>query len=110
VVEQGLPQAFLHLVLDGEFRIFVKSDDAILPLGYAKAGDAVGEMSLLEPIDASAMVVAHSTSHDWCINRARFDEFAAAHPIIAVKVLKAVAIQLGQRLRKGSERLIEAES
>jgi CRP-like cAMP-binding protein len=110
VVEQGLPQAFLHLILDGELRIFIKSEDAVIPLGYAETGEAVGEMTLLEPIDSSAMVVANATTHVWCINRTRFEEFTTVQPAIAAKFLKAIAIQLAHRLRKGSERLIEAES
>ena len=110
VVEQGLPQAFLHLVLAGELRVFITSEDAIIPLGYMEAGEAVGEMTLLEPVNASASVVANATTQAWCINRTRFEEFTAAYPAIAVKVLKAIAIQLAGRLRKGSERLIEAET
>ncbi len=110
VVEQGLPQSFLHLVISGEFRVFVTSEDAIIPLGYMEAGEAVGEMTLLEPVNASASVVANATTQAWCINRTRFEEFTSAQPAIAVKVLKAIAIQLAQRLRKGSERLIEAET
>ena len=110
VVEQGLTQAFLHLVLEGELRVILKSDEAILPLGYVQAGECVGEMSLLEPVDASATVLANSTSKVWAISRARFEEFTDVNPAVAAKLLKAIAIQLGSRLRKGSERLLDAES
>ena len=110
MVEQGVSQAFLHLVLEGELRVFVKSEDAIVPLGYIQAGEGVGEMSLLEPVDASAMVMANATTKAWAISRSRFEEFTTAHPLAAAKFLKAIAIQLGRRLRKGSERLLNAES
>ena len=110
VVEQGVSQAFLHLVLEGELRVFVKSEEAIVPLGYIQAGEGVGEMSLLEPVDASAMVMANATTKAWAISRSRFEEFTTAHPLAAAKFLKAIAIQLGRRLRKGSERLLNAES
>ncbi len=110
VVEQGLAQSFLHLVLDGELRVFVAGEEAIIPLGYVEAGECVGEMTLLEPIESSANVLANAVTQVWCISRSRFDEFTATHPAIAAKFLKAIAIQLAQRLRKGSERLIEAEA
>lgn len=109
VVEQSVPQGFLHLVLSGELRVFVKSDGAILPLGYIQAGASVGEMSLLEPIDASATVTANAPTKAWAISRLRFEEFTKDHPAAAAKFLKAIAIQLGRRLRKGSERLLTAE-
>jgi CRP/FNR family transcriptional regulator, cyclic AMP receptor protein len=108
VVEQGLPQAFLHLVISGELRVFVKSEEAIVPLGYTQAGECVGEMSLLEPIEASATVQANAPTYVWAINRNRFDEFMAAYPAVAAKLLKAIAISLGRRLRKGAERLLNA--
>lgn len=110
VVEQGVTQAFLHLVLEGEFRIVVKSEESIVPLGYPQAGECVGELSLLEPVEASATVLANATTHDWCISRERFDEYTHAHPVSAIKLLKAIAILIGSRLRKGSERLLTAEA
>lgn len=110
VVEQGVTQAFLHLVLEGELRVILKSEEAILPLGYVEAGESVGEMSLLEPVDASATVLANANSVVWAISRTRFEEFTEANPAVAAKLLKAIAILLGRRLRKGSERLLDAES
>lgn len=109
LVEQGVAQAFLHLVLEGELRVLLKSEEAIVPLGYVQAGECVGEMSLLEPVDASATVMANASTRVWAINRPRFEEFTAAHPATAAKLLKAIAIQLGRRLRKGSARLLDAE-
>lgn len=109
VVEQGVSQAFLHLVLEGELRVILKSDEAIVPLGYIQAGEGVGEMSLLEPVDASATVLANATTKAWAISRTRFGEFTTDHPAAAAKFLKAIALQLGRRLRKGSERLLTAE-
>ncbi len=109
LVEQGLPQSYLHLVLDGELRVSVASDEAILPLAYIQPGECVGEMSLLEPVDASASVVANAISKTWAISREQFDSFTEQHPAASNKFLKAIAIQLAHRLRKGSQRLLHAE-
>jgi len=109
VVEQGLPQAFLHLILEGELRVSVKSEEAIVPLGYVERGECVGELSLLEPVNASATVQANAPTRTWCISREQFDKFTKEHPVAAVKLIKAIAIVLGRRLRKGSQRLLDAE-
>lgn len=109
VVEQDLPQSFLHLVLAGELRVSVKSEEAIVPLGYVERGECVGELSLLEPVDASATVQANAPTKTWCINRDQFEKFTTEHPAAAAKFLKALAIMLGRRLRKGSQRLLDAE-
>ncbi|MBP7948940.1 MAG: cyclic nucleotide-binding domain-containing protein [Verrucomicrobiales bacterium] len=110
LVEQGLPQAFMHLVLEGELRVSVKSEEAIVPLGYVERGECVGELSLLEPVDASATVQANAPTRTWCISREQFDKFLEEQPVAGVKLLKAIAILLGNRLRKGSQRLLNAEA
>jgi CRP-like cAMP-binding protein len=109
VVEQGVVQSFLHLVLEGELQVKVRSEEAIVPLGYVQAGQCVGEMSLLEPAEASAFVSATAPTTVWCISRLKFDKFVEEHPRIACKLLKSIAMLLADRLRKGSQRLLDAE-
>jgi CRP-like cAMP-binding protein len=109
LVEQGLPQSYLHLLVDGELRVVLRSEEAVVPLAYVQPGESVGEMSLLEPVDASASVLANANSRTWCMSRDQFDHFTTEHPVAANKLLKSIAIQVARRLRKGSERLLAAE-
>jgi CRP-like cAMP-binding protein len=109
VVEQGIQQSFMHLVVSGELQVKLQGPEAIVPLGYVSPGGCVGEMSLLDPVEASAHVVATSPTNVWALSRVKFDEFTAEHPVAACKFLKAVASLLASRLRKGSQRLLEAQ-
>ncbi len=108
LVKQGQPQGFLHVVLEGELRVHVTSEEALVTLGYVEPGESVGEMGLLEDVEAGATVVANSPSQTWAISRERFDAFVAAYPAVAVKFLREIAILLARRLRKGSERLLDS--
>ena len=110
LVEQGKPQAFLHLVLEGELRVSVASPEQIVTLGYVQSGECVGEMTLLEVANASATVVANTNCRVWAMNRAAFERFCEQHPRAAVSVVKAVAIVLSHRLRNSSQRLLSSES
>jgi CRP/FNR family transcriptional regulator, cyclic AMP receptor protein len=108
VVEQGIQQSFLHLVAEGELEVRLLGPEAIVPLGYVTQGACVGEMSLLEPVEASAQVSATAPTNVWALSRSRFDQFLGEHPEAGCKLLKAVATLLAKRLRKGSERLLHA--
>ena len=109
LIQQGQPQSFLHFVLEGELKIQVASKDAIVPLGYAQVGGCVGEMSLLEPTSASAAVMASAHSRLWYLSSEKFDQFVAEHPAAGASLLRAIALVLAGRLRKGSERLLASE-
>lgn len=109
LIEQGQPQAFLHFVLEGELKIQVASKEAIVTLGYAQVGGCVGEMSLIEPGTASASVMASAHSRLWYLNHEMFDRFVDDHPAAGAALLRAIALVLAGRLRKGSERLLASE-
>jgi CRP/FNR family transcriptional regulator, cyclic AMP receptor protein len=109
VVEQGVAQSFLHLVVSGELQVKLHSPEAIIPLGYVDVGGCVGEMSLLEPVEASAQVAATAPTNVWALSRSRFDQFLAENPIAGCKLLKSIATLLARRLRKGSQRLLDAQ-
>jgi CRP-like cAMP-binding protein len=106
LIEQGQPQACLHLVLEGELKIQVASKETLVTLGYAQVGGCVGEMSLLEPTTASATVLASANSRLWYLNYENFNHFVARHPAAGAAMLRAIALVLAGRLRKGSERLL----
>ncbi len=110
LIDQGQPQAFLHFVLEGELKIQVASKEAIVTLGYAQVGGCVGEMSLIEPTTASASVVASAHSRLWYLSHESFNRFIDDHPAAGAALLRAIALVLAGRLRKGSERLLATES
>jgi CRP-like cAMP-binding protein len=108
VVEQGGPANSLHLVVDGELSVILRTPEELVPLGYVQEGETVGEMGFLdETAIASAAVTAHVPSVVWSITTEAFEAFLASHPVAGTEILKAILKLVGRRARKGNERLAD---
>jgi CRP-like cAMP-binding protein len=108
VVEQGGPASALHIVVDGELQVTLRTPEELVPLGYVQAGETVGEMGFLEPdAIASAAVTARVVSIVWSISSEAFEAFLASHPVAGTEILKAILRLVGRRARKGNERLAD---
>lgn len=108
VVEQGGPAGALHIVVDGELQVILRTPDELVPFGYVQAGETVGEMGFLEDnAIASAAVTAHVPSVVWHISTESFEAFLASHPVAGTEILKAILRLVGRRARKGNERLAD---
>ncbi len=108
VVEQGGTANALHLVVDGELAITLRTPEELVPLGYVQIGETVGEMGFLdEGAIASATVTAHVASVVWSITTDAFEAFLASHPVAGTEILKAILKLVGRRARKGNERLAD---
>ncbi|HWB01484.1 MAG TPA: cyclic nucleotide-binding domain-containing protein [Verrucomicrobiales bacterium] len=108
VVEQGGPANALHLVVDGELSVVLRTPEELVPLGYVQVGETVGEMGFLDQeAIASAAVTAHVPSVVWSITTDAFEAFLASHPVAGTEILKAILKLVGRRARKGNERLAD---
>ncbi len=108
VVEQGGPASTLHIVVDGELRVILRTPDELVPFGYVQVGETVGEMGFLEEnAIASAAVTARVPSVVWHISADSFESFLASHPVAGTEILKAILKLVGRRARKGNERLAD---
>lgn len=108
VVEQGGSANALHLVVDGELSVVLRTPEELVPLGYVQVGETVGEMGFLdEEAIASAAVTAHVPSVVWSITTDAFEAFLASHPVAGTEILKAILKLVGRRARKGNERLAD---
>lgn len=108
VVEQGGPAGALHIVVDGELRVVLRTPDELVPFGYVQTGETVGEMGFLEEnAIASAAVTANVPSVVWSISTESFEAFLASHPVAGTEILKAILKLVGRRARKGNERLAD---
>lgn len=106
LIKQGESQHGLFLVLSGSLAVRVDGSMSSTELSAIKKGESVGEMSVLDPMNASAWIMGKEPGHLWCISKSRFDEFLAEHPVAAVKILRAIAIMLCRRLRKTDDKII----
>lgn len=110
LVEQGQPQGYLHLLMEGELRAVAATEGLLLTLGYVHPGECVGEMALLEPVkSAFANVIAQSSAKVWAIQRDDFDEFLKQNPAAGAKILREIAVLISQRLRRMTEHAARAE-
>lgn len=108
VVEQGGPAASLHIVVDGELQVTLRTPEEIVPLGYVQVGETVGEMGFLESdAIASAAVTSRTHSVVWSISGDGFEAFLESHPVAGTEILKAILKLVGRRARKGNERLAD---
>jgi CRP-like cAMP-binding protein len=106
LIRQGEAQHGLFLVLSGSLAVRVDGSMSSTDLTAIAAGESVGEMSVLDPMKASAWIVGREPGTLWCISKSRFDNFLENHPVAAVKILRAIAIMLCRRLRKTDDKVI----
>jgi len=105
VIEQGAPGDSLYIVLSGELEITRREDGREIVLATRKAGEAVGEMSLLERSPRTASARAVQASELMEISPESFRQVLEVNPQTAMSVLRTVA----SRLRSTEASLVQSE-
>jgi CRP/FNR family transcriptional regulator, cyclic AMP receptor protein len=105
IIREGDPQEALFLVVSGLIHVQTLQGGRSLLLNTLRAGDSVGEVSVLDPGPASATVCANEFSILWTIGRDKLESFMRAHPLASAKVLLNIATLLCKRLRKTNEKV-----
>jgi CRP-like cAMP-binding protein len=105
VFHHGDPADTLHLVVRGQFaaRLETPRGDAVT-IAVHGAGDAFGELALLDEQSRSTTVAALAAGETYAIRRDDFARLRREYP----EVNDVLARLLAQRLRRTSERLLEA--
>jgi len=98
----GEPGDALYVIRSGEAEVFFKNDTGErIVLETAKAGDFVGELSLLDGGSRSASVVATKATEALRLDRSHLEKFLQVRPQAAMDLLAAT----GRRLRVSATRL-----
>jgi signal transduction histidine kinase len=105
VIEQGAPGDSLYIVLSGELEITRRDEGREVVLATRKAGEAVGEMSLLERAPRSASARAVRPSELMEVSPESFRKVLESSPSTAMTVLRTVA----QRLRSTEASLVQSD-
>jgi signal transduction histidine kinase len=105
VIEEGAPGDSLYVVLSGELEITKREGDRSVVLASRKAGEAVGEMSLLERAPRSATARAVQPSELMEISPESFRRVLESNPSTAMTVLRTVA----GRLRSTEASLMQSD-
>lgn len=104
---QGEPHHTLSVIISGSMKVFVHAHADILQVATIKAGETVGEMNLLDPVDrASADVVVAEPAVVFTIAQGAFQEMVNRDPLIGLELVTALGRELCRRLRKTSETML----
>jgi CRP-like cAMP-binding protein len=106
LLRQGDEQDRLYFLLEGKLNASCRSENSIVELGMIMPGESVGEMNVIDPRKASADVKAARPSRIWSISRESLDRFMEEHPAAGMRLMRALAVMLCRRIRKGSDRML----
>lgn len=94
LMREGEPGDALYLVMEGEFQVTKRSNNADVPIAIRGAGEVFGEMSLLEARPRTASVYAIKDSTLVKISQATFNQLIQTHPAATLSILKTVIARL----------------
>ncbi|MCD6579447.1 cyclic nucleotide-binding domain-containing protein [bacterium] len=108
---EGMSGGIMYVIITGQISIFKNSKEGaenfLLSL---KAGDYLGEISLIEEDKRSATAKLSEESKLLVITRKCFNDMIYKEPRIASKILFNIAKKLSSRLKEMNERLIKLET
>lgn len=105
VFEEGSPGDALYVILDGELEVTKRQDGQTVVLALRRAGELVGEMSLLEQAPRSASVRALRESRLLVVSQAAFQTLLSCSPSAHLTILRTVT----SRLRSTESMLVQNE-
>ena len=105
VIEEGAPGHALYIILKGELEVSKRDDDRDLVLATRRAGEVLGEMSLIEHAPRTASVRATSDAELLEIDAAAFERLIETNPGFGTTILRTMA----GRLRSTEASLMQRE-
>jgi signal transduction histidine kinase len=105
VFEEGSPGDALYVILDGELEIAKRQEGQDVVLAVRRAGELVGEMSLLEQAPRSASVRTLRKSRLLVISQTAFQTLLSCSPSAHLMILRTVT----SRLRSTESMLVQNE-
>jgi signal transduction histidine kinase len=105
VIEEGAPGEALFIILSGELEVSKRDGGRDLVLATRRAGEYLGEMSLIERSPRTASARATQDSELLEIDAAGFDELIETNPSVGASILRTMA----GRLRSTEASLMQRE-
>ena len=105
LIEEGLEQNSLFLVISGTLHASTMRSGHPVLLGKIGRGETIGEINLLDPSRASATVTAVEFSQVWKISRSALEDFINAYPLPAAHLLVGIGGTLARRLRDVNDKV-----
>jgi CRP/FNR family transcriptional regulator, cyclic AMP receptor protein len=107
IIDYGGACSTLYLVWSGLLSASIEDGDVKLMIGNIRPGEWVGEVTLIEPGPATASVTCVEDSYLLAISHDAFNVLRIGRPDAAGALLHALSLNIAERLRATSERVIE---
>jgi len=103
IIREGEMQDRFYVVVSGELAVSARAGDTEMALSSARAGECLGEVSLLEPGPATASVRVVEDAMLWSMNIGDLRSYLSAHAGGAGALLMGMASCLSKRLRQANK-------
>jgi CRP-like cAMP-binding protein len=100
IVRQGDPGLGLYFITDGWVKVEIERDGTKTAIAELKAGDFVGEISIIDNKPRTANVICLADTSCLLLTRDSFQKLLKKYPEIAVQMIQSLA----SRLRETDER------
>jgi hypothetical protein len=108
IVKQGDREDSMYLILEGEFRVRVRSGDKETILATLGVGEFFGDIALFDNGPRSADVIANTDGILLKITSGAVRKLAAEAPAVALPFLMAMGKTLAARIRSDNKRYSDA--
>jgi len=106
ITEEGVRQYHLFIIIYGTCEVVVCSSEKEIILGEIGPGDCIGEVSILEPGDATATVRVKETSVLWSLDVEQLQRFFEKCPVAGGQLMLGIAQLLCKRLRTANQTIL----
>lgn len=104
--EKGQPGTAMFIIKSGMVKVTVPGSEGEADLATIMPEDFLGELALLDDTPRSASARAEEKTEALAFFREDLNELAETRPGIAVKIMKGLAVIIGQRLKAANEQLM----
>lgn len=104
--EKGQPGTAMFIIKTGLVKVVVPGPESETELATINPEDFLGELALLDDTPRSASAKAAEKTETLAFFREDMSELVETYPVIAVKIMRDLAIIIGQRLKASNEQLM----
>lgn len=109
LITEGEKQDSLYIILHGNLHIVTETEGRQVLIASLGAGEAIGEVNLFDPGNASASVIVRSPSLIWSLTREELEAFIDSDPEACISVFRGLLAQISRRIRSMNEKLANAD-
>jgi CRP-like cAMP-binding protein len=109
LIMEGADHDALVFLISGLLHVVTDNNSTRVLLARVQPGESIGEVNLFDPAKASASVIAKTFSQVWRARRADLEDFLAAYPEAAGRLMIGLLAEMSKRLRNMNAKLSTTE-